>query len=174
MFASISKLFRKSRRTAAGEQSPFSPPQPTEEQAYAPSLDAGAPADASTGETSFIAASDDKLAVSYGAVLKAVPQNLHGKNASTASQSGKLFISRRAVLDQVGKGAVRIKFNELRSLTHPGLFTTSNAEDETLIDLPLAELVPQLNQNELTRHPRHRLEVPTDVADLFDCKGGGL
>src|SRR5438045_3247436 len=82
MFASISKLFKKSRRTAAPEQSPFSPAPGELEQA--------APVDSNGAEPPEAAGVTDaagQLAVSYAAILKAVPHNLHGKNASASGST---------------------------------------------------------------------------------------
>src|SRR5205823_8527456 len=83
-------------------------------------------------------------------------------------------ISRREVLDQLAKGAVRINFGTIRSGAPTGLFTTSGAQDETAIDIPLPEVILQLRQEDFTRHPRARVEVPTDVSDLVGCKGATL
>jgi predicted regulator of Ras-like GTPase activity (Roadblock/LC7/MglB family) len=160
MFASISKLFRKSRKTAVE--------QPPDNQAGG----SGIEADSISGQNGEAAA--DSIGIPYAALLKVVPHNLHGKNASSLGATGKFFIGRKAVIDQLAKGAVRISFGALRASVSDGLFTTSDAQDATLIDLPLSEVIPQLSQEDLARNPRKRIEVPNDVSDLFDRKGGGL
>src|SRR2546430_9523324 len=159
MFASISKLFRKSARGA--------------EQAASGKAAGGVDPDFTQSDA---AASDaaDTVALPFAVLLKAVPHNLHGKNASAQNANGNFFISRREVLDQLAKGAVRINFGTIRSGAPTGLFTTSSAQDETAIDIPLPEVILQLRQEDFTRHPRARVEVPTDVSDLFGCKGATL
>src|SRR5438874_9034222 len=160
MFASISKLFRKSARAA--------------EQSSSSNAPGGFDPDSMQSEAAAAEAAADMVALPFAVLLKAVPHNLHGKNASAQNATGNFFISRREVLDQLAKGAVRINFGTIRSGAPNGLFTTSGAQDETAIDIPLPEVILQLRQEDFTRHPRARVEVPTDVSDLFGCKGATL
>src|SRR5437660_911958 len=153
MFASISKLFRKSARGA--DQSP------------------SGNADGAAGLDSDAAAAPEpgpSVALPFSILLKAVPHNLHGKNASAPNPTGNFFMSRSEVLEQLAKGALRIPFGAIRSGAPNGFFTTSASQDETLIDIPLKDVVGQLRQEDLVRHPRARVEVPSDVSDLFGCK----
>src|SRR5438445_2014959 len=157
MFASISKLFRKSARGA-------------DQSASASKAGGGVVPDAMQGDAAGPVQAGESVGIPFAVLLKAVPHNLHGKNASPQNATGNFFISRREVLDQLAKGALRINFGTIRSGAPTGLFTTSDAQDETAIDIPLPEVISQLRQEDLTRHPRSRIEVPTDVSDLFGCK----
>src|SRR3954469_16991962 len=160
MFASISKLFRKSGRDKAEQPSSSAP--------------GGAfPAQPSADSEGGVDAAGESISISYLVILKAVPHNLHGKNAASTAATGKFFIPRQEVIDQLAQGAVRIAFGSFRSVAPPGTFTTSAAQDSTLIELPLADLVPQLKKS-FIRTPKKRIEVPSEVADVFGAKGAGI
>lgn len=159
MFASISKLFRKSGRDKTGQPSASASGEPS-----IPAQSAGDPAN--------IDAAGEAIGISYAVILKAVPHNLHGKNAASQGSTGKFFIPRQEVIDQLAQGAVRIPFGSFRTSAPPGTFTTSAAQDTTLIYLPLADIVPQLKKS-FVRNPKKRVEVPAEVADVFGARGGG-
>src|SRR4051812_22029554 len=160
MFASISKLFRKSGRDKA-EQPSSAPGE-------------AIPAQPAAGSEGGVDAAGESISISYLVILKAVPHNLHGKNAASTAATGKFFIPRQEVIDQLAQGAVRIAFGSFRSVAPPGTFTTSAAQDSTLIELPLADLVPQLKQSLVRRTPKKRIQVPAEVADVFGAKGAGI
>jgi predicted regulator of Ras-like GTPase activity (Roadblock/LC7/MglB family) len=164
MFASISKLFRKAGRDRAAESS----------SSPASSASGGVARPAGDGDHGGqIEQAGEAIGISYATILKVIPQNLHGKNASAQAASGKFFIPRQEVIDQLSHGAIRIAFGSFRTAAPAGTFTTSAAQDATLIDLPLADIVPQLKQS-FVRHPKTRVEVPAEVADVFGAKGAPL
>jgi predicted regulator of Ras-like GTPase activity (Roadblock/LC7/MglB family) len=77
------------------------------------------------------------------------------------------------VLSQLGMGAVRITFGELRDLA-PDVFSMQTDLDQTEISLPLNEILPQINPGLLARRQSQRhLQVPEDVRGPFgkDCSG---
>src|ERR1041385_7344866 len=127
MFASISKLFKKSARGA--DQST--------------SGNTGAGVDSTQADAAASEQAPDMIGLPFAVLLKAVPHNLHGKNASPQNATGNFFISRKEVLDQLAKGAVRINFGTIRTGAPTGLFTTSAAQDQTAIDIPLADVILQ-------------------------------
>src|SRR5262249_23300826 len=135
MFASISKLFKRSERKAVVERPAASPFKAQTRPAPTP---ARTPAATEAIYETPGPDSGEKLAISISAILKTLPAELHGKNASGG---GKIFISRKLALDQLSRGSVRIKFGELRRSAPPGVFTLSNAEDDRLVELPLGELL---------------------------------
>jgi len=64
------------------------------------------------------------------------------------------------IVEQLGRGAVKVPFGELRPRRSAGVFVTNRDHDSQLIDLPLAEVMRQLqpdafvrraNQKQLTR-----------------------
>src|SRR4051812_25219560 len=163
MFASISKLFKKAGRDRASQPSAFA----AEGNTAAAQQDSAADSASASG----IENAGEAIGISFATILKVVPHNLHGKNASAQVATGKFFIPRREVIDQLAHGALRLSFGSFRASAPPGTFTTSAAQDATLIDLPLAEIVPQLKQS-FVRNPKTRIEVPAEVADVFGAKGG--
>src|SRR5258706_13196971 len=106
MFASISKLFRKSARVA--DQSPSGKAGGAVGPDYTQSDSAGEPQAGGT------------IALPFSVVLKAVPHNLHGKNASLQNATGNFFMARSEVLEQLGKGALRINFGMIRTCAPNG------------------------------------------------------
>src|SRR5436853_7910559 len=99
MFASISKLFKKSARGADQSASPNS----------------GAGVDSTQAGAEASQQAPDMLALPFAVLLKAVPHNLHGKNASPQNATGNFFIVRSEVLEQLAKGALRINFGTIRA-----------------------------------------------------------
>jgi predicted regulator of Ras-like GTPase activity (Roadblock/LC7/MglB family) len=166
MFASISKLFKRSEGRAVAERAPAAPvKQAARSTATARPAPKHAPCDVEAGE---------RLAVPFKALLKVIPEELHGKKNASDNATGKFFISRQTVLEQIGNGSVRVKFGEIRRSAPQGLLTLSNTEDERIIDLPLGQLLPQLKPAELTRRAQQRVDVPTDIANLFGSTGEGF
>ena len=75
------------------------------------------------------------------------------------------------VLTQLGSGAVKITFGELRALV-PSVFTAQSNFDQTEIMLPLNEILPQISPEMIARrHSQRQVQIPEDVHGPF---GNGL
>ncbi len=81
----------------------------------------------------------------------------------------KLPIS--TVVDQLPHGAVRIPFRELKHGVTPGIFPPGRASDETLVEVPLAEVLPRLGSSYLARRPEQKkVAEPEAVPAVFTAR----
>jgi predicted regulator of Ras-like GTPase activity (Roadblock/LC7/MglB family) len=122
-------------------------------------------------ETAGSAYADQELIkVSYSGILKALPQELHGKINPPAS--AKFSYPTCLVLEQLPKGAVKIPFGELRKSSPVGFFRNSSDQDSRSVDLPLREILPQIKRDAYARRSQQqRQEVSDEITDLFGQKG---
>ena len=115
---------------------------------------------------------NDYLALSYTAILKQVPKELYGKLAPAGAAGGQFSVARAEVFEQLPKGAVKVTFGQLRQSAPAGVFINSSAYDGKLIDLPLADILKQLEPQAFTRRPGQRVvEISPEVLDIFGAKG---
>jgi predicted regulator of Ras-like GTPase activity (Roadblock/LC7/MglB family) len=116
--------------------------------------------------------SPDFLSLSYAAILRQTPKELHGKAGSDDSSGSYFQVSLQQIVDQLPHGAVRVQFGELRRSAPAGVFIKSSAHDGQLVDLPLSEIIPQLPVKAYQRPAAQKcLLPPDDVTDLFGPKG---
>jgi predicted regulator of Ras-like GTPase activity (Roadblock/LC7/MglB family) len=74
------------------------------------------------------------------------------------------------VLSQLSRGSVKISFGELRQAS-PGVFSTENDRDRVLIQLPLNEILTQLNPALIARRRvQKQVEVPDDISSPFESQ----
>lgn len=117
----------------------------------------------------------DAIAISYSAIIKVIPQELWGKLAPAGVAGACYQISRKAVLDQLPHGAVKVSFGELRRNAPSGVFVNGSAEDARLVDLPLSEILAQLHPDSFSRRTDQTLvEVSEEVPDIFGARGERL
>lgn len=166
MFGAIKKLFKRagsgSKDSSAdaqsvAEQSPSNYDSSAEE---APTYSAGA-----AGE------GGDSLRVSLKALVALLPKELHGKNPPSAGEA--LFLSRHEVMEQLAQGAVKIPFGTVRKSAPSGVVASGGAsQDNRLVDVPLKEILTQLRPDAFQRRPdQRRIEVPSEIQDIFGAKG---
>jgi predicted regulator of Ras-like GTPase activity (Roadblock/LC7/MglB family) len=170
MFGVIKKIFRKSSPGEAPAIS--SPPSPTVEDEKNPFAFQGEPNPAISAAPPEPTDPTDCLAISYNAILRQLPRELYGKNTPGA---GQIFsVAKSRVIEQLTQGAVKVPFGELRRAAPLGTFVSNSTHDGKLVDLPLKEILGQLESDAFVRRPQQRLEIPEDVADLFGSKGERL
>lgn len=183
MFGKIAKFFRKSAGTqsespvqaplSAPEQKPLGRPKfavpgmdvavPGDDQASAFQPEAGMDASDSAGS----------ISVPFNAILPLLPKELLGK--TSAGASAKYQLPKTVALEQLSRGAVRVSFGDLRRAAPAGLFTGGSTQDSRMVDLPLREILNQLNPAAFARRPpSNRLTVPDDVTDIFGSRGERL
>ncbi len=84
-------------------------------------------------------------------------------------------MSLETVQAQLPKGVIKVPFGEARRSLAPAEASVSNSFDDCPIELPLAEILGQLDPKILTRRtPKRTLEAPPEVTDLFGPKGQRL
>jgi len=87
----------------------------------------------------------------------------------------QISIPLQKVLTQLHQGSVKISFGELRQASPAGVFAELSDQDQTAVELPLAEILSQLKPEQLPRRAGQRkVEVPEAVSGLFDAKGQPL
>src|SRR3954453_1456246 len=75
------------------------------------------------------------------------------------------------ILPQLGRGAVKITYGELRSSFPAGIFANKPAEDGRLIDLPLQEIMGQVQVGSFSRRANQQVvDVPDAITELFSPK----
>ncbi len=167
MFGLITKFFKSS---AAKRQDPFAS-APREENSPLPA----AASSAGLAEPESVSVPGDSASLSYTSILEQVPKELHGRITASGLAGFNFSISKKKVLEQLPQGSVKVSFGELRHAAPAGVFINSSSHDGKLIDLPLRDIMVQLQAELFARNLRQkRLETPTDIADLFSCKGEPL
>src|SRR5438094_732808 len=162
MFGPLRKLFTRSAAKRVDSTAP--PPEPEEELTRS-----------ATPEPAVAAAPGDLAILPFGSVLKHVPQDWHGRIGPTAVAGLSFSVSKKQILEQLPRGAVKIAFGELRQVAPAGVFVNTAAHDHELIDLPFGEILGQLQAEVFVRRAnQRRFEVPDDIADLFGHKGEPL
>ena len=90
----------------------------------------------------------------------------------TATSTDTLKLPLAIALEQLPRGAVRISFSELRKRASPGIFEGSGDPDETLVELPLAEVLKRLKHSHLARRPQQKQVVLLEgVPAVFTSRG---
>lgn len=114
----------------------------------------------------------DHLSLSYAAILRQMPKELFGRLAPEGLTGSFFMVPRQQVVEQLPQGTVRIPFGELRRAAPLGVFTNNSSHDGRLVDLPLAEIIPQLPTEAYQRRmPEQVLTPPEEVTDIFGPKG---
>jgi predicted regulator of Ras-like GTPase activity (Roadblock/LC7/MglB family) len=82
--------------------------------------------------------------------------------------TGNYSIQVETAMAQLPTGAVRVRFAELRKSAPPGNFAENGNFDDTLVDLPLAQILAGLNPMLLTRRAGQRqVDLPDEVDMAF-------
>ncbi len=169
MFESLKKLFSRSASSPPSEPpaqsvapspappaTPFSRPAP----AAAP-RPVTAPVPLQTGDVVQLPLNDilSQLPPTVAPLLLALP-------------GGTFSLPVRNALEQLGTGAVRVRFAVLRQSTIPGTFANDTSQDDTLIDLPLPQILAAIGPAAFARRSNQKVtEVPEEVAGVFGPKG---
>jgi predicted regulator of Ras-like GTPase activity (Roadblock/LC7/MglB family) len=174
MFGAIKKFFGHSAERVRGARvltAPFRPRvRPSE--AAKPAVSANVVTLPSPETPAPVASPEDCVTLTYQAILRLLPKELHGKNHPPAS--AKFSISKQEVLEQLPRGTVKVPFAELRRTAPPGVLAGGSAHDSQLVELPLRDILTQLKPEALPRRSQQRVTVPEEVSDLFGCKGERL
>jgi predicted regulator of Ras-like GTPase activity (Roadblock/LC7/MglB family) len=100
-------------------------------------------------------------------IIAVLPLELKTRVRESAAANVHVTLPLDQVLMQLGTGAVKISFGELRALA-PNAFTSQTNFDQNEILLPLNEILPQINPALLARRQSQRhVEVPDEVQGPF-------
>ena len=110
--------------------------------------------------------------VSLLGLVDLLPAELKPVKAVGDVASVQISIPKRLVVGQLAKGYARISFGELRRLAPDGFFTASATHDAKAVDLPLAEVLPQLTHQAYSRRTQQQsVYIPEDVTNVFAARG---
>jgi predicted regulator of Ras-like GTPase activity (Roadblock/LC7/MglB family) len=182
MFGRIKNLFRRRTEEVPVDDPPSSSFPPREfHPGYTPGARqtaAAAPATAqseSTMEELEHPSTGDSIRLLLKPVLLKLPDALRTRVRQPPVGGVQISIPLQKVLTQLQQGSVKISFGELRQASPAGVFTELNDQDQTPVELPLAEILSQLRPEQLPRRAGQRkIEVPEAVTGLFGSKGEPL
>src|SRR5437016_841344 len=182
MFGRIKNLFRRrTQEEEVAEPPPSSFPPREFHPGYIPgarppvaALPTPAQAEAATEELEQPSIGDS-IRLSLKPVLLRLPDLLKARVRQPPVGVVQISIPLQKVLTQLQQGSVKISFGELRQASPAGVFAELSDQDQTSIELPLAEILSQLRPEQLPRRAGQRkVEVPEAVSGLFGAKGEPL
>ena len=116
----------------------------------------------------------NSVEVSLQNVLGAFPLELKGRIRQSDVGEATVSIPMEKVLPQLGAGAVKISFGELRRAA-PQLFTSGSDCDQIMVTLPLNEILLQVDPALLPRRQNQKhIAVPDEIRSPFGDTGDGL
>ena len=163
MFSTLKKLFGARAVTAVDSRSQLRPVAP------APSVTPQRPVRAEAPARPIVppANTPANLTLPLRAVLDRLPPDLMVRVRQMDVGSAEVSIPMAKVLSQIGSGSVKISFGELRQGS-PGVFTSENDRDRSLVEIPLHEVLSRLNPALLSRRPAQKqVSIPAEVTGPF-------
>lgn len=144
--------------------------------APAPTAGAGATSGALKGATAAhatgSASGSGMVQVSLLGIVSLLPTELKPARAVGDMASVQILFGERPLLEQLSQGCIRVPFSEVRKLAPEGFFTAGSEFDQKLVELPLQEVLPQLQGKALGRRASQKTtHVPEEVTSLFSARG---
>lgn len=170
MFGAIKKLFGKTNAAAVAT----APAEAPKAAAPQPKAAAGAPKASRNAVKASSAKpkSGDDVQVRLSSIVALLPKELKQGVTLDAKEELTLSIPREKILPQLAQGAVKITYQELKDSFPAGIFPNKPSEDGRAIDLPLQEILAQIEQRNFKRRSNQQAAVvPEDVTPLFSPKG---
>lgn len=131
------------------------------------------PATASAAPT--VTTSDDSsamLSLPLSSIVSAFPAELQERVNAYDSTQVLISLPLQRILSQVSQGVVRVTYGEVRN-SAPTSFSPDADQDETLLTLPLGELVKRLGPAIRNIKVRRQISVPEDITNPFNTRGDG-
>ena len=166
MFGAIKRIFTKTPTPDAAQASPspFSQQSPAALRQPAPPLARG-PQYTPTGGTG------NNVVLTLSKIVELLPKDLQSGVSMQSIQGLTVSIPKEKILPQLGHGAVKITYGELRSSFPAGVFANKPAEDGRLINLPLQEIMGQVEVRSFSRRANQQVvDVPEAITELFSPK----
>jgi predicted regulator of Ras-like GTPase activity (Roadblock/LC7/MglB family) len=181
MFGAFKKLFGKSTEGGVATL-PAEPPQRAgAAPKAAPAPAKAGPAPAKTGQPSKAppiqgaSKSDNDIAIPLTRIVALLPKDWQSGVSLSSTDTRTFSVSREKILPQLAQGAVKITYKELREAFPAGIFPNKPGEDERLIDLPLNEILSQVDQGSFKRrNNQQQINVPDEIGALFSKDGQKL
>lgn len=116
----------------------------------------------------------DEIEIPLASVVSGLPMELRAKIMSAPASNATIRLKTENIVSQLAYGSVKISFGDLRRLA-PGLIANSGGEnDSRTVNLPLPEILAQINPTLLTRQPLKKVSVADDIAGPFANGGRGV
>lgn len=116
----------------------------------------------------------NSVEVSLQAVFNAFPPQLKGRIRQLEVGGATVSVTLDKVLSQLSRGTVKITFGELRRAA-PQLFAPGSDCDQVQVNLPLNEILLQVNPALLVRRQNQKqIQVPDEIRSPFGDRGDGL
>ncbi len=180
MFESLKKLF--SRPAPPTSYAPYEPPaqslaamppQAPAQPRPAPVAVAPAPPRPPSGgfKPAIVSAQNGEMVnLPFTEIIQRLPATIAPLLVGRAN--GTFSFPIHSAVEQLGTGAVRVRFLELRRSAPPGTFANDASQDENLIDLPLPQILAAIGPAAFARRSDQRVTaVPDDVTGVFGPKG---
>jgi len=103
-------------------------------------------------------------------ILEGLPLELQPRVRHPNVGDATISIPLEKVLSQLSRGAVKLSFGELRQAA-PGVFSAETDRDRVLVQLPLNDILAQLNPALIARRRvQKQVEVPDDISSPFESQ----
>lgn len=163
------------RPAAAPAQRPSAGAIPSDSAAPQPSASPAAVADSAPPPGSTTLTPSESIKVPLKNICDRLPDNIKVKFIKLPTSGSTIPLLAKVVLTQLKQGAVRVPFKDVRSALPPGSFPDLAEFDHTLVDVPIAAVLPLLKPTDLYPKPSQRkLEVPAEIPGLFGPHGEPL
>lgn len=107
-------------------------------------------------------------------ILDGLPLELQPKVRQAAVGNQTVHVPLERILPQLSQGAVKLQFGELRMMV-PQIFAVGHDLDNTLITLPLSEVLTRVNPALLRRRRVQKsIHVPDEISSPFDARSRSL
>ena len=121
--------------------------------------------------------SGETLAIPLASIVSRLPQVLQANLVKPPESDDQVQVPLKIIQEQLPRGSVKISFGELRRASPPGIFSNSNGQDQTAVELPLQEIIPQMKAAQLgRRRDQKKGNLPSDVEvpHIFGGRGQPL
>ncbi len=172
MFGGFKKFFSKEAEAPAVTPAAPPPVSPPAARPVSPSANPVAAAPAARPAPRPAPPPGERVQVPFKAILAKLPSNLAALVKAPASGTFPLPVA--TAVSQLITGAVRVPFGDLRAAAPAGTFADNASQDETMVDLPLADVLPLINPALLPKRTgQKRVFVSEDVTSIFGPKDKG-
>ena len=118
---------------------------------------------------------EDSIEIPLASIMAKFPDALKNRIGQAPKDAPSIHLPAKAIVDQLSLGAVKITFGEIRQASPAGLFSNASDQDQTLVELPLADILSRLKPGRLPRRSgQKQIALPSDISNIFGPKGEPL
>ena len=116
----------------------------------------------------------DVLELPLATVFNVLPKDLQARARLPLDGQAAVSVPFGVVFPQLGRGAVKITFGDLRQMSPAETFYSQTDRDQAVVELPLGEILARLQPAMLPRRAQKSVDVPSEITSPFADKGEGL